>query len=79
MPRIDVPKDWKRRATPALEELEKAGRRGGVLLVRPYPYRRGEYSREAESAHLLQCPEYHLLRWTNHSSDRHRHRVFAQT
>jgi hypothetical protein len=56
MPRIRLPKDWKHRAARALSNLKKPGV-GAVCFWCGHPYRRGEYSREAESAHLLQCPE----------------------
>jgi hypothetical protein len=57
MPRIRLPKDWKHRATRALSNLKKPGV-GAVCFWCGHQYRSGEYSRETESAHLLQCPEY---------------------
>ena len=57
MPRIRLPKDWKSRATRALSNLKKPGV-GAVCFWCGHPYRSGEYSRETESDHLLQCPEF---------------------
>jgi hypothetical protein len=57
MPRIRLPKDSKYRATRALGNLKKPGI-GAVCFWCGHPYRSGEYSRETESKHLLQCPEY---------------------
>lgn len=57
MPRIHLPKDWKHRATRALRNLKKPGV-GAACFWCGHTYRSGEYSREAETAHLLRCPEY---------------------
>ena len=57
MPRIRLPQDWKFKATRALRNLNKPGV-GAACLWCGHPYRSGEHSREAETAHLLECPEY---------------------
>ena len=57
MPRIRLPKDWKQRATRALSNLNEPGV-GAACFWCGHPYRSSEYSPEAESAHLLECPEY---------------------
>lgn len=59
MPRIRLPKDWKHRATRAFRNLNKQGV-GAACFWCGHPYRSGEYSRETESAHLLECPEFPL-------------------
>jgi hypothetical protein len=55
--RLHLPKDWKRRATRALSNLNRPGV-AAVCFWCGHRYRRGEYSPETESAHLLQCAEY---------------------
>jgi len=57
MPRIRLPKDSKYRVTRALSNLKEPGV-GAVCFWCRHPYRSGEYSRETESDHLLQCPEF---------------------
>jgi hypothetical protein len=57
MSRIRLPKDWKHRATRALTNLIKPGV-AAVCFWCGHQYRRGEYSPETQSAHLLQCSEY---------------------
>lgn len=57
MTRISLPKDWKSRATRALRNLKRPGV-AAVCFWCGHTYRIGEYSPDAESAHLLQCPEY---------------------
>ena len=57
MPRIRVPKDWRSRAARAFSNL-KAPDIEAVCFWCGHPYRTGECSREGESAHLLQCPEF---------------------
>ena len=57
MPRIGLPKDSKYRATRALSNLKKPGVRA-VCFWCGHPYRSGTYSRETESDHLLQRPEF---------------------
>jgi hypothetical protein len=52
-----MPKDWKRRATRALSNLNRPGVVGACFWC-GHQYRRGEYSPETESDHLLQCAEY---------------------
>jgi hypothetical protein len=59
MPRLHLPKDWKQKATRALSNLKKPGI-VAVCFWCGYQYLSSEYSRETESAHLLQCPEYPL-------------------
>ena len=55
--RIHIPKDWKRRATRALSNLNEPGV-AGVCFWCGHQYFIGEYSPETESDHLLRCPEY---------------------
>src|SRR6267154_732772 len=55
--RLHMPKDWKRRATRALSNLNRPGVVGACFWC-GHQYRRGEYSPETESDHLLQCSEY---------------------
>jgi hypothetical protein len=57
MPRIRLPKDSKYRATRALSNFKELGV-GAACFWCGHQYRSGEYSRETESAHLLQCPEF---------------------
>jgi hypothetical protein len=57
MPRIRLPKDWPYRAKRALRRLNMRGVVAACFWC-GHAYRRGEYSREAETAHLLQCPEF---------------------
>ena len=57
MPRIRLPKDLKSRVTRALSSLKKPGV-GAACFWCGHPYRLGEFSSEAESAHLLECPEF---------------------
>jgi hypothetical protein len=57
MPRIRLPRDSKYRVTRALSSLIKPGV-GAACFWCGHPYRLGEFSSEAESAHLLQWPEY---------------------
>jgi hypothetical protein len=57
MPRILLPKDLKYRVTRALNNLNKPGV-GAVCFWCGFQYRIGEYTRETESDHLLQCPEF---------------------
>jgi hypothetical protein len=57
MPRIRLPRDSKDRVTRALSSLKKPGV-GAACFWCGHPYRLGEFGPEAESAHLLQCPEY---------------------
>ncbi len=57
MQRIHLPKDWPYRAKRALRRL------GSRQIVAAcfwcgHAYRHGEYSPDAEDAHLLQCPEF---------------------
>ena len=55
--RIHLPKDWKRRATRALSNLNEPGV-AAVCFWCGHQYRIGEYDPENESAHLLECPDY---------------------
>jgi hypothetical protein len=55
--RIHIPKNWKRRATRALSNLNKPGVAAACFWC-GHQYRIGEYRPEAEDDHLLQCPEY---------------------
>jgi hypothetical protein len=55
--RLHMPKDWKRRATRALSNLNRPGVVGACFWC-GHQYRRGEYSPETEADHLLQCAEY---------------------
>jgi hypothetical protein len=55
--RIHIPKDWKRRATLAMNNLNRPGV-APVCFWCGHQYRRGEYNSEAEADHLLQCAEY---------------------
>ena len=57
MPRIRLPKDGQYRAKRALRRLNRRGVVAACFWC-GHTYRRGEYSQEAETAHLLQCPEY---------------------
>ena len=57
MPRLHLPKNWKDRATRALSKLNKPGV-AAVCFWCGHTYRRGEISLEAQTAHLLECPEY---------------------
>jgi hypothetical protein len=57
MPRIRLPKDSKYRATRALSNFKEPGV-GAACFWCGHPYRSGAYSRETESAYLLQCPEF---------------------
>lgn len=57
MPRIHLPQDWPYRAKRALRRLNGRGVVAACFWC-GHPYRRGECSRETESAHLLQCAEY---------------------
>jgi len=55
--RLHIPKDWKRRATRALSNLNRPGV-AAVCFWCGHQYRRGDYNPDNESAHLLQCAEY---------------------
>ena len=55
--RIHIPKDWKRKATRALSNLNNPDVEAACFWC-GHQYRIGEYSPETESAHLLQCSEY---------------------
>jgi hypothetical protein len=55
--RIHIPKDWKRRASRALSNLNKPGVAAACFWC-GHEYRIGEYSPETEDDHLLQCSEY---------------------
>ena len=57
MPRLKLPKDWKRKATRALNGLNKSGV-AGVCFWCGHEYRIGEFSQRTETAHLLRCPQY---------------------
>ena len=55
--RIHIPKDWKRKATRALSNLNKPGVAAACFWC-GHQYRIGEYCPETEDDHLLQCSEY---------------------
>ena len=55
--RIHIPKDWKRKATRALINLNKPGVAAACFWC-GHQYRIGEYRPETEDDHLLQCSEY---------------------
>jgi hypothetical protein len=55
--RIHIPKDWKRKATRALINLNKPGVAAACFWC-GHQYRIGEYNPETESDHLLQCSDY---------------------
>jgi hypothetical protein len=55
--RVHIPKDWRRRASRALTNLNRPGV-AAVCFWCGHQYRRGEYSPETETDHLLQCAEY---------------------
>jgi hypothetical protein len=57
MPRIRFPKDTKSRVTRAVSNAKKPGV-GAACFWCGHAYRLGEYSRETETAHLLECPEF---------------------
>jgi hypothetical protein len=57
MPRIRLAKDLKYRVTRALNNLRKPGV-GAVCFWCGHQYRIGEYTRETESDHLIECPEF---------------------
>ena len=57
MPRIRLPKDWQYRAKRALRRLNRRGVVAACFWC-GHQYRRGEYSPESETAHLLECPDY---------------------
>lgn len=59
MPRIRFPKDTKSRMSRSVSNAKKPGV-GAACFWCGHAYRSGEYSREAESAHLLECPEFPL-------------------
>jgi hypothetical protein len=55
--RIHIPKDWKRKATRALSNLNKPGVAAACFWC-GHVYRIGKYTPETENEHLLQCSEY---------------------
>jgi hypothetical protein len=55
--RIHIPKDWKRKATRALTNLNKPGV-AAVCFWCGHQYRIGEYCPETEDDHLSRCSEY---------------------
>jgi len=57
MPRIHLPKDWPYRAKRALRRFRRRNVVAACFWC-GHAYRSGEYSPEAEDAHLLQCPEF---------------------
>jgi hypothetical protein len=57
MPRIRLPNDLEYRVTRALKNLDQSDAEAACFWC-GHQYRSGEYSREAESAHLLQCTEF---------------------
>jgi hypothetical protein len=55
--RLHIPKDWKRKATRALTNLNKPGV-AAACFWRGHEYGIGKYTPETEDDHLLQCSEY---------------------